>query len=41
MTCSKEDERRFEQGYGEDLNISDSAYGSGGGYSREDLIRVG
>ena len=36
--CSKEDERRFETGYGEDLNISDSAYGSAGGYTREELF---
>ena len=25
--CSSEDERRFEEGYGESLDIPDSAYG--------------
>ncbi|NEQ37420.1 MAG: hypothetical protein F6K40_14560 [Okeania sp. SIO3I5] len=36
--CSPEDERRFEQGYGETLDIPDAAYGEGGGYSRESLF---
>lgn len=36
--CSSEDERRFEQGYGENLGIPDSAYGESIGYSRESLF---
>jgi len=36
--CSTEDERRFEQGYGENLGISDAAYGETGAYSRESLF---
>ncbi|NES21630.1 MAG: hypothetical protein F6K41_22560 [Symploca sp. SIO3E6] len=36
--CSPEDERRFEQGYGEALGIPDEAYGAGGGYLRENLF---
>ena len=36
--CSTEDERRFEQGYGESLDIPDHAYGEAGGYSRESLF---
>ncbi len=36
--CSTEDERRFEQGYGENLGIPDTAYGKTGGYSRESLF---
>ena len=36
--CSPEDERRFEQGYGESLDIPDAAYGSAGGYSRDSLF---
>lgn len=36
--CSPEDERRFEQGYGESLDIPDAAYGEGAGYSRESLF---
>ncbi|MDJ1183751.1 TauD/TfdA family dioxygenase [Roseofilum casamattae] len=34
----KKDERRFEQGYGEALDIPDTAYGKGAGYSRESLF---
>ncbi|MDJ1174629.1 hypothetical protein [Roseofilum capinflatum] len=36
--CSPEDERRFERGYGKNLDISDGAYGEGAGYSRESLF---
>lgn len=36
--CSPEDERRFERGYGESLDIPDAAYGEGAGYSRESLF---
>lgn len=36
--CCTEDERRFEQGYGENLGIPDSAYGNASGYSRESLF---
>ena len=36
--CSLEDERRFERGYGESLDISDDNYGESGGYSRESLF---
>ena len=36
--CSSEDERRFEKGYGENLDIPDADYGEGGGYSREELF---
>ena len=36
--CTTEDERRFEQGYGENLGIPDEAYGEAGGYSRESLF---
>ncbi|NET42623.1 hypothetical protein [Okeania sp. SIO2B3] len=36
--CSPEDERRFEEGYGETLDIPDAAYGEGAGYSRESLF---
>ena len=36
--CSPEDERRFEESYGESLDIPDSAYGEGSGYSRESLF---
>jgi N5-(carboxyethyl)ornithine synthase len=36
--CSSEDERRFEQGYGENLDIPDEDYGGSGGYSRESLF---
>jgi len=36
--CSIEDERRFEQGYGESLGIPDEAYGKSIGYSRESLF---
>ncbi len=36
--CSPEDERRFEQGYGENLDIPDEDYGEAGGYSRESLF---
>ncbi|NER47551.1 MAG: hypothetical protein F6J92_12775 [Symploca sp. SIO1A3] len=36
--CSTEDERRFERSYGESLEISDTAYGKAGGYSRESLF---
>ena len=36
--CSTEDERRFEQGYGENLGIADADYGTAGGYSRASLF---
>ncbi|NET57178.1 MAG: hypothetical protein F6K47_13750 [Symploca sp. SIO2E6] len=36
--CSQEDERRFEQGYGKALEITDEAYGERGGYFRENLF---
>ncbi|MDY7002855.1 MAG: hypothetical protein SWX82_02460 [Cyanobacteriota bacterium] len=36
--CSSEDERRFEQGYGESLDIPNAVYGESGGYSRESLF---
>ncbi|MGB3535734.1 MAG: hypothetical protein WBA13_19730 [Microcoleaceae cyanobacterium] len=36
--CSSEDERRFEQGYGENLDVPDEDYGEAGGYSRESLF---
>lgn len=36
--CSSEDERRFESGYGANLDIPDSAYGEAGGYSRASLF---
>ena len=36
--CSPEDERRFEQGSGESLDIPDAAYGECAGYSRESLF---
>ncbi|MEM7065934.1 MAG: hypothetical protein AAF572_22560 [Cyanobacteria bacterium P01_B01_bin.77] len=36
--CSPDDERRFEKGYGETLDIPDAAYGDAGGYSRESLF---
>ncbi len=36
--CSLEDERRFEEGYGESLDIPDASYGEGAGYSRESLF---
>lgn len=36
--CSKEDEHRFERGYGKVLDISDDNYGDYGGYSRENLF---
>ncbi|MBD2607025.1 N(5)-(carboxyethyl)ornithine synthase [Scytonema hofmannii FACHB-248] len=36
--CYAGDERRFEQGYGETLGISDQSYGDAGGYKREELF---
>ncbi|NER78231.1 MAG: N(5)-(carboxyethyl)ornithine synthase [Leptolyngbya sp. SIO1D8] len=38
LYCSREDERRFEQGYGETLGILDTTYGRSGGYSRASLF---
>ncbi|MGB3511825.1 MAG: hypothetical protein WBA93_21830 [Microcoleaceae cyanobacterium] len=36
--CSKEDERRFEKGYGASLGIADLDYSGAGGYERESLF---